>query len=152
MNEKKYKLPADFSKLWLEALRSGEYKQTIGELMTSDKWNGNVSFCCLGVAGDICKVKRALMINKGTIVDVPNKGSLYIKDTEELAYIELRDDAIAKGYPKELMNVHGNELVGELVGMNDDDKPFAEIADWVDENVEFYDEPQQIENQISLVV
>lgn len=32
---------------WVEALRSGEYKQTIGELQN------NVGHCCLGVACEI---------------------------------------------------------------------------------------------------
>lgn len=34
-------------KLWVEALRSGEYEQTNGALRYEDK------FCCLGVACDL---------------------------------------------------------------------------------------------------
>lgn len=37
-----------FKKKWVEALRSGEYKQTRGKL-----FNGKNSFCCLGVAANI---------------------------------------------------------------------------------------------------
>lgn len=36
-------MKAEIKKLWVEALRSGEYKQTTGQL------RDNNSFCCLGV-------------------------------------------------------------------------------------------------------
>jgi len=50
MTEKKLKLRPSVKKKWLEALRSGEYKQTQGELRSEDKPN---SFCCLGVLCNI---------------------------------------------------------------------------------------------------
>jgi len=38
----------NIKKKWLKALRSGEYKQTTGQLRADDH-EGNASFCCLGV-------------------------------------------------------------------------------------------------------
>lgn len=42
----------DVKKLWLEALRSGEYEQGVGRLMKFDP-DGNTNYCCLGVLCDI---------------------------------------------------------------------------------------------------
>ena len=50
MAEKKMK--PEIKKLWVDALRSGEYKQAREVLRT----NGGTSFCCLGVLTDLyCK-------------------------------------------------------------------------------------------------
>ena len=46
------KLPVKIKQKWVEALRSGKYKQTKGELK-----NGQ-GFCCLGVACEIGLTKR----------------------------------------------------------------------------------------------
>lgn len=39
-------------KLWIDALRSGEYKQGRGALVTNDRLDG-FSHCCLGVACEV---------------------------------------------------------------------------------------------------
>lgn len=44
-------MKADLKAKWVEALRSGEYKQTQGRLRDSD------SFCCLGVLCDLVQPK-----------------------------------------------------------------------------------------------
>lgn len=106
---KKYRLPKLFATQWVEALRSGEYKQTT--LVLCD----NYGYCCLGVA---CKV-----------VDVPQ------------SYIEAHNkDCISDfgffnyGIPKELTL----DLHKEFTVMNDElHKSFSEIADWIEQNVEF---------------
>jgi hypothetical protein len=36
-------------KLWVEALRSGKYKQGTGQLRRLDEDTGEMTFCCLGV-------------------------------------------------------------------------------------------------------
>jgi hypothetical protein len=38
--------------IWLEALRSGKYKQGVGQLRRT-KLNGSFEYCCLGVANDV---------------------------------------------------------------------------------------------------
>lgn len=44
-------LDTDVKRVWLEALRSGEYKQGRGTMCRVDD-NGAYSFCCLGVLAD----------------------------------------------------------------------------------------------------
>lgn len=44
-------LTEDKRKRWTEALRSGEYQQGRGQLMTS--YQGDKLFCCLGVLADL---------------------------------------------------------------------------------------------------
>lgn len=57
------------AKLWIAALRSGKYKQTNGALHRID-YEGNSSFCCLGVLCDLYqqdqkkKRKRGLKVVK----------------------------------------------------------------------------------------
>ena len=46
------KLPEDFKKRWVEALRSGEYKQCRGKLHGDDGGH-----CCLGVADIVFDLK-----------------------------------------------------------------------------------------------
>ncbi len=43
----------DIKQKWLEALRSGEYKQAREELRSIDPGSDTQSFCCLGVLCDI---------------------------------------------------------------------------------------------------
>jgi hypothetical protein len=43
------------TKKWIEALRSGEYEQTTGELRTWDPEKQGYRFCCLGV---LCELYR----------------------------------------------------------------------------------------------
>lgn len=51
--------------LWVEALRSGEYEQTMGVLCRVSE-EGEKSYCCLGVA---CEVYRKEVGGLGTSVD-----------------------------------------------------------------------------------
>lgn len=59
--KKQFKLPKEFAIKWLEALRSGNYKQCDGNLVIANDEKlvseelsiENCSFCCLGVAGYI---------------------------------------------------------------------------------------------------
>lgn len=51
------KTPAEARDAWIEALRSGKYKQCIGALEITDS-NGVVSNCCLGVHSSMGKLKN----------------------------------------------------------------------------------------------
>lgn len=90
---------------WIEALRSGEYKQTTGILRYVD--NGEESFCCMGVLCEVVGVPRASV---GYSFD----GGLY-----EVA-----------GLPASMLP---RERQAHLVTMNDhEEKTFSEIADWIE--------------------
>lgn len=127
--EKIFKLPKDFAEKWLTGLRSGKFKQTKGVL-----FNGE-GYCCLGVA----------CITAGyTNEDLRNKtgyGYALIIESDD----DKTDDvySLAKNFsdiPKEIKGrAAENDLVLLLTDMNDDgEKSFEEIANWIEENVEFY--------------
>jgi hypothetical protein len=100
---------AELKRKWVEALRSGGYKQGKGWLRTADD-----CFCCIGVLCDIS--------GKGEWTDAePNK-----------AYITPEWYGSALPDPKLLPKTYADKLIF----LNDGEgKSFAEIADWIEENV-----------------
>ena len=128
MINKRYKLPREFTKEWLTALRSGEYKQTTGSLYNIQ----DQGYCCIGVAARI-KYPLHYLKNKndryaGTLQG--NKKSIKSDTKYKLSKI-----------PQELKrSVNANNFVSQLVNLNDDEEySFEEIAEWIEENVELYD-------------
>lgn len=116
---KEYRLPKEFANIWLEALRSGKYLQTGGALrkLILEGW----AYCCIGLACYIAYPKG----RKWKSEDIP------------------RHDIPVPGLPMELIQEKDQDnlkpLLQMLVDMNDiQKKPFTEIADWIEENVEFY--------------
>jgi hypothetical protein len=108
------KLPAEFKKKLVAALRSGEYKQGRNIL------HNDGSFCCLGVAYHIAE---------GVL---PPEGYHFIP--LDSAY---HPELSLKAVPEILRGASG--VAGRLAEMNDGfgckPKPFSEIADWIEENL-----------------
>lgn len=107
---KQYRLPKEFADKWLAALRSEEYKQGKENLFMDG------CYCCLGIAGRLCGYTENELDRSGllTVGSFPN-------------------------VPPELYDGEGfDHLHGKLVIMNDNGKPFPEIADWIEQNVELY--------------
>jgi hypothetical protein len=136
MINKRYKLPREFTKEWLTALRSGKYEQTSGSLYNIQ----DQGYCCIGVAAKIKyplhylknksnKYAGVLQGNKKSILQ-ENKKSICSDTKYKLSKI-----------PQELKgNVHANNFVSQLVNLNDDEGySFEEIAEWIEKNVELYD-------------
>lgn len=116
---KKYTLPKEFGKKWINALRSGEYKQGKDNL-----YNG-CEYCCLGVAGKLCGVPDLEMKDNGELRDV----SIYSEQQGD--YYSVTD---IFDVPVEIVDT---DLVKELINLNDaENKSFPEIADWIEKNVE----------------
>lgn len=93
---------------WLEALRSGKYKQGRGKLCSADR-----EYCCLGVLIDV----MGLWDDKDYPGDLRAGGHSGILCYKHETELDLRDTDI-------------------LMGMNDrDGKTFLEIADWIEENL-----------------
>jgi len=106
------KLEANFKKRWLLSLRSGEYKQGIGQLhdVHTD------TYCCLGVACVVASVHKNL-------IDHGQRISIRIAEEQPLL----------KSLCGSIDHASASML---LMEMNDTDKKtFAEIADWVEENL-----------------
>ncbi len=101
---------------WLEALRSGEYKQTKERLATEDG-----KFCCLGV---LCELALA--------EGITSKG----KDEEGIFY-----DSSHKSMPPtavlEWSNVSRDYglTTYDIAELNDNGKTFSEIADIIEEQL-----------------
>lgn len=102
---------------WLEALRSGNYKQAHGKLKT-DK-----GYCCLGV---LCEV-----------AGLQGEVSRYYSSPDRTIYMFGTHSEVSF-FPEELRSIacisEKNRRV--LMEMNDNDrKSFAEIADWIQRNL-----------------
>lgn len=108
---KQYQLPREFAEKWVKALRSGEYKQGQIKLQKGDE------YCCLGVAGILCGLGDHDLLDH----------SLFYNQTNAIHLL-----------PSEIVGLASrNTLVGSLTTMNDSGKSFPEIADWIEQNVEF---------------
>lgn len=119
---------------WVQALRSGKYKQTTGRLCrTKPKQKGGTdetpqegSYCCLGV---LCK--------------------LYAREKHQRAFIHTKKRGwrFIDGYSKSfgLWDMPPDEVLGfakvhrvdaeNLAQMNDDGATFEEIADYIENNL-----------------
>lgn len=159
--EKKFKLPKPFAIQWLEALRSGKYIQKGGSLTsalfvetvapTNDDLN-NYGFCCLGVAGHICgnpanKLTTGFLYSdKGNLENVPEELMLKVND-------ELENHPFVKVLSNMNDGIYNSSLISGYHLRDDvrtkfDDRlsenkdyrfTFAEIADFIEDNTEFYE-------------
>lgn len=68
-------LTIEQKKKWLKALRSGKFLQGMGSLEVSCYNGGKTSYCCLGVLGEVCKIRSSsetfLQDKKGRFVPLP---------------------------------------------------------------------------------
>lgn len=144
------KLPADFKKQWLDALRSGKYQQTDGYLHIDD------GFCCLGVACDIQHSSAPTWKERDTreselagyvsIFETSN-GAINMPLREDLPddiYDVLRQPTdFADQYPEidcdsDIVIFDGDNVpsvMAAFAGLNDAGYSFDEIADWIEANL-----------------
>jgi hypothetical protein len=113
------KLDPEFKEKWVSALRSGEFEQGLHRLYL------NNTYCCLGVAGELCGISPSEMENKGVFIvdplDVACENTLLINDGI---------------LPKQIIGEStSNNIVYELTSMNDNGSSFNKIADWIEENL-----------------
>lgn len=134
--DKQYRLPKEFAEKWINALRSGEYLQGVGTLVGGLKVIDNKleadEFCCLGVAGRICGISVDLMDESKTLASldrsilnrwiVPNELVHILEESLPSKLIRMNDGYSGEGNPSKAVKKHS----------------FEEIADWVENNVEFY--------------
>ena len=102
-------------KMWLAALRSGEYQQTTGQL------KDDLGFCCLGV---LCDLHAKETGNEW-------KGYYYYKNEDFLPF------EVKKWASVDSCNPRTRELGGrQLTSLNDDhDYSFAQIADVIERDL-----------------
>jgi hypothetical protein len=127
------KLPVDFKFQWLNALRSGTYRQGDGYLHRND------SFCCLGVAIDLidntvwkqantgvgCSVNKVYGAISGA-TGYPHTGDLP-SDIEEVLGQKTE-------FPSDTEDEF-RSVVRHLAHLNDNGSDFNQIATWIEENL-----------------
>jgi hypothetical protein len=113
------KLDPELKAKWLDALRSGKYKQGQAVLRTSEE-----CFCCLGVLGDI-----AAPTLWATTITSENEAHISC-----YAFASLHDNEMLR---EEWLADHGLTIdqAVNLASMNDCGKSFAEIADFIEANL-----------------
>lgn len=95
---------------WVDALRSGEYKQSPGQLYNS----ANDTYCCLGVLCDVTGIEKA--VAHGYLCYEVQDGTQFVPDIIKVM-IPLA-------------------VQSELAAMNDArNKSFPEIATYIEENL-----------------
>ena len=95
-------------KAWVKALRSGEYKQGNGQLCRNDR------FCCLGVLYDIA---HDGYWHKGT------DGQSWLTDERSGEFLYGEDFGLS------------DDMQENLSDMNDEYQSFAQIADYIEQNL-----------------
>lgn len=115
----------EFKKVWVEALRSGEFKQ--GQLALRERDGRKYEYCCIGVA---CMVWQREKLG-AFIVEEYGNGEIGVgyPDGGELDPIEL---------PSGVLDEVGLSPADQstLIGMNDTElNSFAEIADYIEANL-----------------
>ena len=100
-----FKMDPTIKKKWVEALRSGEYKQGKGRLVTYKKSEGDFQFCCLGVLQNIYHEENNTTFSRtrwrrGTVSEAVEKWAglpIWVKPTKnkvkrtELTQLHLAD-------------------------------------------------------------
>lgn len=108
---------------WIDALRSGRYRQHKNQLKT--EWEGDKSFCCLGV---LCEVKGTPSWGDEYII----KGRNVLFDLPDEFFIE----ATSLSCDDKMMLSNMND------GLETDQKSFAEIADWISQRAGLGPKPE----------
>ncbi len=105
-------MKAELKQAWVEALRSGEYKQGYGRLVCLDN-SKDCRYCCLGV---LCSV---------TGVDFGKSNSTF----------RTIDGSFCDYLPKSLLDrlELPNDVQFQLAGLNDTGTTFNDIADKIEE-------------------
>lgn len=116
-------------KKWIEALRSGKYKQGRSHLHKIDE-NGKTSFCCLGVACDLFYegIKLNSLCPQGRGIRVVYGDEVSYAPPEIVEILKLNDaTGITRG-----------EYAPGLAQRNDAGESFEYIASVLEENPELY--------------
>ena len=161
---KYFKLPRKFAERWLEELRSGRFTQLEGSLIYSKEIypdnDESIEFincdrsraCCLGVAAVMLGVDENILagnempgdINNSILIDVNYPEELYVETSKKNWYLwdilaAMNDGYGTKNYEEILKDYPGLKMKEPIENRYTGIKySFEEIAQWVEENVEFY--------------
>lgn len=113
---------SEIKQKWINALRSGEYTQTLGNLKDGR------GYCCLGVLCDIYSQEMNVPWEKN-----PDYGYYYMHDEEEILPHQVREWA---GLPNSCPEVIDENDVNQLlVTLNDNGMDFVPISDLIEKSL-----------------
>lgn len=138
------KMDPEIKAKWIEALRSGKYKQGHSHLRQRDKETGEERYCCLGVLCDIVEPNSWQdpedHHDDRTILVYPHhegKQDYPSNSVFEKASIDLRDYWMSCttifGTPTQVC--HSIRVQMTCLNDNSPTMTFNEIADWIEENL-----------------
>lgn len=125
------KLPSLVKTKWLTWLRDPTHLQCRSRLVAEDDMDPELSeYCCLGGLGRTCDVSVDTMLGFGTFTTL--HANLIARGTwAPYTYTAVRD-VLNQPMPFDITR----DVESHLMNMNDDqEKTFAEIADWIEENL-----------------
>lgn len=152
---KQFRLPKEFGEKWLTALRSGDYEQGETTLVIIDETE--CTYCCLGVAGKIAGFDNETLEKYAMLEEQTFKSSEFLPkellqtnddELDSFIYIlsNLNDGLTKYNYDQKIKNK--NLIFRELNPYNNDFTKllvmkfnFNQIADFIEDNCEFYEEP-----------
>lgn len=114
MSKNKVTLNKKFAKKWINALRSGKFKQCSGEL----KKHKTSEYCCLGVACAIAGINKPLLNGVGLPTELTDKQQKTLPPF-------FREES--NGGNKDCLG-----YMSELADLNDNGKSFKYIADMLE--------------------
>ena len=125
----------EHAKKWIEALRSGKYKQGLSRLHTVI--DGESKFCCLGVACDLYREE----VGGGWAVlpyfGRPSTSRVFFVNAETESFGGYLPPSVTKWLGLRYNDGTTYENVTALPRLNDDDKlTFEEIADFIESQPE----------------
>jgi hypothetical protein len=114
-------------KVWVNALRSGKYQQTIEFLGIDLKLDGKISHCCLGVGAEICGLNKGIL-NEITGVIQYGQGEEETAPEVFMNAVGLRTSEGSFAFPidNDFLYCHS------LVDYNDNGLTFDQIADIIE--------------------
>lgn len=119
MTEKKFEFGPLQTK-WLDALESGQFLQTDGELRAEDS-DGKMRYCCLGVANEVCQLGENW--NDPVLEDTFSELGLFDSNGSTRKGVDLAGELHYK-----LTFSEKNEQKRTLTQLNDNGASFREIA------------------------
>lgn len=123
----------EIAKIWVEALRSGKYKQGVGMLATKD--NG---YCCLGVLCELAEKEDIVHRIEDDDVDRTKDRWAFGSDAEDFNGLTLPQSVVTWAGMKTDVGMYARDVLtySDLAQENDAGKTFAEIADIIEREVD----------------
>ena len=122
------------AKLWIEALRGGDYKQTIWVLRRDDEDTPTSAYCCLGVACELYHQQTGK--GEWKAVELPDVPYFIVSEAGDM---ERSSDIVLPLPVRKWLGLRsgGGDFIADggiesLTDLNDSGKTFAEIADVVE--------------------